>query len=88
MRCAVCGARYNKKTYDGSGECFACFEGLVKEQGGKKMKLRIEIVVETDTLTNADLIELAEAELKTCSECQIESIKIEKEAEKQAGEKK
>ena len=52
------------------------------------MKLRIEIVVETDTLTNADLIELAEAELKTCSECQIESIKIEKEAEKQAGEKK
>ena len=43
------------------------------------MKLKIEIIVETDTLTNADLIELAEAELKTCLECQIESIKIKQD---------
>ena len=48
------------------------------------MRYVIEIVVETDTLTNADLIELAEAEIKTCSECSIESITVKK----QAGEKK
>ena len=40
MRCDVCGARYNKKTYNGWGECFACFEGLVVEekQAGEKKK--------------------------------------------------
>ena len=42
------------------------------------MRYVIEIVVETDTLTNADLIELAEAEIKTCSECSIESITVKK----------
>lgn len=35
MRCDVCGARYNKKTYDGQGECFACFEGLIVEEKKK-----------------------------------------------------
>jgi len=38
MRCDTCGARYNKKTYDGQGECFSCFEGLVIEEKRKREK--------------------------------------------------
>jgi len=37
MRCDVCGWRIAKKDYDGSGECFACFEGLmIEEPKGEK----------------------------------------------------
>jgi len=42
------------------------------------MKFKIEVIVETDTLTNADLIELAEAEIKQCSECSVESVSVSK----------
>jgi len=38
MRCDVCGAKYNKMTYDGQGECFACFEGLVINEKHKSPK--------------------------------------------------
>jgi len=38
MKCDICGAIYNKKTYTGSGECFSCFEGLVGTKSKKVKK--------------------------------------------------
>ena len=29
MKCDVCGWRISKKEYNGHGECFNCFEGLM-----------------------------------------------------------
>lgn len=29
MRCDTCGWRISKKDYEGWGECFSCFEGLM-----------------------------------------------------------
>lgn len=37
MRCDICKWRIRKEDYNGSGECFRCFEGLmIKENGGRK----------------------------------------------------
>lgn len=29
MRCDACGWRVSRKAYDGKGECFCCWEGLM-----------------------------------------------------------
>ena len=29
MKCDKCGWRTSKKNYEGNGECFSCFEGLM-----------------------------------------------------------
>ena len=38
MKCDRCGWRTSKKEYNGSGECFACFDGLMIEERRKKEK--------------------------------------------------
>ena len=42
------------------------------------MRYLVEVVVETDTLTNAELVELVEAEINVCGECSVESISVKK----------
>ena len=36
MKCDKCGWRIAKKDYDGYGECFACFNGLMLEEIKRK----------------------------------------------------
>ena len=43
------------------------------------MRFLIEVVVDTDTLSNADLVELVESELKICSECVVENVSVKRE---------
>ena len=42
------------------------------------MRFLVEVLVETDTLSNADLVELVESELKICSECSVESVLVKR----------
>ncbi len=36
MKCDKCGWRMSKKDYDGWGECFSCFGGLMIEERRNK----------------------------------------------------
>jgi len=44
MKCDRCGWKIAKKDYNGSGECFNCFDGQMTE-GNKKELSKYEVII-------------------------------------------